>query len=93
MSRSSLSQFPAAFVPRAVAEHFPHAESSSLRVKKSAPDSDFKANPGANPNSLWPRSNLRRFRPLFAAVQSTAASKLANPLKSFGFLVLRQSAG
>jgi hypothetical protein len=61
--------------------------------QESAPDSDLKANPGANPNSLWPRSNLRRFRPLFAAAQSTAASKLANPLKSFGFLVLRQSAG
>jgi hypothetical protein len=53
----------------------------------------LKANPGANPNSLWPRSNLRRFRPLFAAAQSTAASKLANPLKNLGFLVLRQTAG
>jgi hypothetical protein len=37
---------------RAVAEHFPHAESSSLRVKKVLLILILKANPGANPNSL-----------------------------------------
>src|ERR1700686_3945857 len=35
--------------------------------------------------------SLRRFRRLFAAVQSTAASKLANPLTSQRFLVLRRT--
>jgi hypothetical protein len=30
---------------------------------------------------------------LFAAAQSTASSKLANPLKTYGFLVLRRAAG
>jgi hypothetical protein len=83
---------PSCVCSRAVAEQFPRGKLIASR-RESAPDSDLKANPGANPNSLWPRSNLRRFRPLFAAAQSTAPSKLANPLKSFGFLVLRQSAG
>jgi hypothetical protein len=87
-----LSQFPAAIVC-AVAEHFPHAESRSLRVEKVLLILLLKANSGANLNSLWPPIHLRRFRPLFATAQSTAASKLANPLKSFGFLVLRQTVG
>jgi hypothetical protein len=52
MSRSSLSQFPARF-PRAVAEHFPHANRSSFRVKKMVLILMLRANPGANPNSLW----------------------------------------
>jgi hypothetical protein len=76
-----------------VAEHFPHAESRWLRVKKVLLILILKANPGANPNSLWPRSNLRRFKPLFAAAQSTAASKLANPLKSLSFLVFHPTSG
>jgi hypothetical protein len=54
MSRSSLSQFPAANA-RAAAEHFPHAESGSLRVKKVVLILMSRANPGANPDSLLPR--------------------------------------
>jgi hypothetical protein len=92
MSRSSLSQFPAAIRPRGGRAFSSRGKLIASR-RESAPDLLLKANSGANPNSLWPRSNLRRFRPLFAAAQSTAASKLANPLKNLGFLVLRQTAG
>jgi hypothetical protein len=86
MSHSSLSQFSAA-IRRAAAEHFPHANCCSLRVKKVVLVLILKANSGANLNSLLPQCNLRRFRPLFAAAQSTASSKLGNPLKKFGFFV------
>jgi hypothetical protein len=52
MSRSLLSQFPVA-LPRAVAEHFPHANRSSFRVKKMVLILILKANSGANLISLW----------------------------------------
>jgi hypothetical protein len=51
MSRSLLSQFPA--LSRAVAEHFPHANRPSFRVKKMVLILMLRANPGANLNSLW----------------------------------------
>jgi hypothetical protein len=43
---------PVAF-PRAVAEHFPHANRPSLRVKKMVLILILRANSGANLNSLW----------------------------------------
>jgi hypothetical protein len=55
MSRSLLSQFPAFAIPganpRAVAEHFRHANSPSLRVKKMVLILILRANPGASLNS------------------------------------------
>ena len=42
--------------PRAVAEHFPHANRSSFRVKKMVLILIVRANSGANPNSLLARS-------------------------------------
>jgi hypothetical protein len=42
MSRSSLSQFPGA-ISRAAAEHFPHANRFSLRVKKVVLISDIES--------------------------------------------------
>jgi hypothetical protein len=68
MSRSSLSQFPGA-IPRAVAEHFPHANRPSFRVEKITLILISKANSGADLNSLFGS----RFRRLFAVAQSTAA--------------------
>jgi hypothetical protein len=53
----------------------------------------LRANSGFPNFARAPNIPPRRFRRLFAAAQSTAASKLANPLKSFGFLVLRQTVG
>jgi hypothetical protein len=92
MSRSSLSQFSAA-ICRAAAEHFPHANRCSLRVKKVVLDSDVESQFRRKPEFAFALMQLRLFRPLFAAAQSTASSKLANPLKIFGFLVLRRAAG
>src|SRR6202022_5098326 len=76
---------PVAF-PRAVAEHFPHANRPSLRVKKMVLILILRANSGANLNSLWltvPRGGFRR---LFAGAQSTPPSKLPNPLMNKRFL-------
>jgi hypothetical protein len=84
MSRSSISN-PVA-IQRALAEHFPHANRCPFRVKKMVLILMLRANPGAKPESA-PARSLRRFRPLFAAAQSTALSKLANPLIDIGFLV------
>jgi hypothetical protein len=57
MSRSSLSRFPdfpiPVAIPRAVAEHFPHANRSSFRVEKMVLIMILRANSGANLNSLW----------------------------------------
>jgi hypothetical protein len=92
MSRSSLSHFPAAIF-RAVAEHSPHANRFSFRVKRMVLILILRANSGANLNSLSPSIYLRRFRPLFATAQSMASSKLGNPLKRLRFLVLRQATG
>jgi hypothetical protein len=39
--------------PRAVAEHFPHANRCSFRVKKMVLILILRANSGANLNSLW----------------------------------------
>jgi hypothetical protein len=78
-------RFPVA-LPSAVAEHFPHANRTSFRVKKMVLILILRTNPGANLNRSGSIS-LRRFRRLFAAAQSTAASKLANPLIDRGFLV------
>jgi hypothetical protein len=50
MSRSSLSQFPVA-IRRAVAEHFPHANRYSFRVKKMVLILMLRTNSGANLNS------------------------------------------
>src|ERR1700692_3400475 len=86
MSRSSLSRFPDAKT-RAVAEHFPHANRGSLRVKKMVLILIVRAQFRRKPEFALVRSNLRRFRRLFAAAQSTAASKHANPLIKRGFLV------
>src|SRR5437763_928892 len=45
----------------------------------------LRANPGTKLNSLLARLNLRRFRRLFAAAQSTELSKLPNPLTNIRF--------
>jgi hypothetical protein len=52
MSRSSLSQFPGA-IPRAVAEHFPHANRPWFRAGKITLILILRANSGANLNSLF----------------------------------------
>jgi hypothetical protein len=67
-------------ITRAVAEHFPHANRPSFRVEKMVLILMLRTNSGINPDSLW-LDPPRRFRRLFAAAQSTALSKLANPLK------------
>jgi hypothetical protein len=72
---------------RAVAEHFPHANRRSLRVKKMILILIVRAQFRCKPEFALVRSNLRRFRRLFAAAQSTAAPKLANLLNKQGFLV------
>jgi hypothetical protein len=59
---------------------FSSRESLSLRVKKMVLILILRANSGANPNSPWFEAPAGRFRRLFEAAQSTAASKLANPL-------------
>jgi hypothetical protein len=57
MSRSSLSYFPAA-ISRAVAEHFPHANRRSLRVKEmgllSDVASEFRRTIRIRPASMFP---------------------------------------
>jgi hypothetical protein len=40
-------------IPRAVAEHFPHANRPSLRVEKMILILMLRANSGVNLNSLW----------------------------------------
>jgi hypothetical protein len=45
-------------LPRAVAEHFPHANRALRFASRNGPDSDvliliLRAKPGAGPNSLW----------------------------------------
>src|SRR3954452_19225972 len=45
----------------------------------------LRANPGTKLHSLLARLNLRRFRRLFAAAQSTELSKLPNPLTNIRF--------
>jgi hypothetical protein len=84
MSRSSLSQFPAP-ICRVAAEHFPHANRFSLRVKKMVLISDIESQFRRKPGFALARDNLRRFRPLFAAAQSTVSSKPANPLTNLDF--------
>src|ERR1700688_4019635 len=73
-------------IPRAVAEHFPHANRPSLRVEKMILILMLRANSGVNLNSLWLTVLRGGFRRLFASAQSTAASKLANPLTNQRFL-------
>jgi hypothetical protein len=91
MSRSSLSQFPAAIPARWQSIFLTRKAIASRR--ESAPDSAVESQFRRKPEFALASNHLRRFRPLFAAAQSTAASKLANPLKNIGFLVLRQTAG
>jgi hypothetical protein len=57
------------------------------------PDSDVESQFRHKPEFALGFVELRVFRPLFVAAQSTASSKLANPLKNFGFLVPRQTVG
>src|ERR1700761_7516186 len=64
---------------RAVTDHFPHANRVQLRVKKMGLITDIGSEFRRKPE-LAPARSLRRFRRLFAEAQSTAASKLANPL-------------
>jgi hypothetical protein len=89
MSRSLLSQFPAA--DRAVAEYLPYANRPSLRVNKIAVFLMLRANSGRKPELAPAEAAARGFRPLFAAAQSTVSSKLANPLKDRRFSALRQT--
>src|SRR6267378_2110156 len=77
---------PGAF-PRAVAEHFPHANRPSSR-RENGPESDIESEFRRKPEFALADGAARGFRRLFAGAQSTAASKLANPLTNRGFLVL-----
>jgi hypothetical protein len=86
MSRSLLSQFPAA--DRAVAEYLPYANRPSLRVKKMVLFLILRANSGCKPELAPAEAAARGFRPLFAIAQSTVSSKLANPLNNRAFSVL-----
>src|SRR5437879_5149367 len=74
-------------IPRAVAEHFPHANRASLRVEKMILILMLRANSGGRPEFALADGAARGFRRLFAEAQSTAASKLANPLTNQRFLV------
>src|SRR5258708_5790082 len=58
--------------------------------QQNVPDSDSENEFRRKPEFALVRS-LRRFRRLFADAQSTAASKLANPLTNRRFLVLRRT--
>jgi hypothetical protein len=53
--------------------------------QESGPDSDIESEFRRKPEPALVRSNQRRFKPLFAAAQSTARTKLSNPLKNIGF--------
>jgi hypothetical protein len=77
---------------RVVAEHFPHANREFRRVKKMVLDTDIKGK-SRRKTRIRPGSivSLRRFRRLFAVVQSSASSKLSNPLINQRFLVLARS--
>jgi hypothetical protein len=86
MSRSLLSQFPAA--DRAVAEYLHYANRPSLRVKKIALFLMLRANSGCKPELALTEAAARGFRPLFAVAQSTGSSKLSNILINLRFLVL-----
>jgi hypothetical protein len=101
MSRSSLSQFPQGISSKAfpvqgwarmLAERFPHANREVVRVKKMVLDTDikgkFRRKTRIRPGSVV---SVRRFRRLFAAAQSSASSKLSNPLINQRFLVLPRS--
>src|SRR5258705_8359166 len=82
---------PGAF-PRAVAEHFPHANRPSSR-RENGPDSDIESEFRRKPEFALADGAARGFRRLFADAQSTAASKLANPLTNRRFLVLCRPPG
>src|ERR1700676_4598720 len=84
MSRSLLSQFPAA--DRAVAEYLPYANRPSLRVKKMVLFLILRANSGCKPELALAEAAARGFSPLFPSGQSTVSSKLANQLEKPKFL-------
>src|SRR5256885_5953035 len=107
MSRSSLSQFPQGFPSKASTQGYSAKArpawwqnvfltriESSVRVKKMVFDIDiegkFRRKTRIRPGSAVQQ---RRFRRLFAAVQSSASSKLSNPLINQRFLVLPRSPG
>jgi hypothetical protein len=74
-------------VALAAAEHFPHANRFSLRVKEMVLILDIDSEFRRKPEFALADGAARGFRRLFADVQSMAASKLANPLTNRGFLV------
>src|SRR5258708_33136974 len=88
MSRSSFSQFPARF-PRG-GRAFSSRESRFASRRENDPDSDVESEFRGKPEFALADGAARGFRRLFAEAQSTAASKLANPLINQRFLVLRR---
>src|SRR4029078_2376902 len=72
---------------RLVAERFPHANREFRSRQENGPHSDlkgkFRCKTRIRPGSVV---SLRRFRRLFAAVQSSASTKLRNPLINQCFL-------
>jgi hypothetical protein len=65
---------------RAVTDHFSREPRFASRQENGL-DTDIESEFRRKPE-LAPARSLRRFRRLFAEAQSTAASKLANPLTS-----------
>jgi hypothetical protein len=66
---------------RMVAERFPHANREFRSRQENGLDTDVKGK-FRRKTRIYPGSvvSLRRFRRLFAAVQSSASTKLCNPL-------------
>src|ERR1700682_6334477 len=67
---------------------FSSRESPFASRQENGPDSDLESEFRRKPEFAPADGAARGFRRLFAGAQSTAASKLANPLTNRGFLVL-----